>query len=318
MTAIKRQRHLEKPTPKRVRLSFMESLGFFDAPSQQTSVYQAPRPTNRRAHHDKLADLLPQEVSPWLNGTGLRWGMIGSFLVILTVVAGVGWYLLQRPAVAERSARENLEASASALIPALDGVAPVITAMREGSAEIGSVTAASLALDTAARDLFNAAAELLPTLASERSTATTAATAAMEASRRLSDAVAFDFAVRPVLVLPLLADTSAEADLSEMTEIFVGWRTRFESVQLALPGGVMERVHDELERVSGRLGRHQTSYLDAVRLQDDVAMGRALNDLGSDLRSINDALSFARAVAADEIAASMSEARSRVASLLPR
>ena len=299
-------------------MSFMESLGFFDAPSQQTSVYRGPAPTNRRSQHDKLADLLPEEVSPWLSGSGLRWGLIGSLLATLVIVGGVGWYLLQRPAAAERSARENLEASASALIPALDGVTPVVTAMREGSAEIASVTAASLTLDTAARDLFSAAADLLPTLAGERSTATTAATAAMDASRRLSDAVAFDFAVRPVLVLPLLADTSADADLAEVTEIFVGWRTRFESVQSALPGGVMERVHDELERVTGRLGRHQTSYLDAVRIGDDVAIGRALNDLGSDLRSVNDALSFARAVAADEIAASLSHARSSVASLLPR
>jgi hypothetical protein len=301
------------PPTRRLRWASMESLGFFDAPTSATDAYRPPidpvptvtasRPIGR--HTNLVQDLwdttelqslglLDWEPSSAdrqrLRGRDYRWSrvLIAMFLVA-AIGVGAAW-LARRPVENAAAASAATAEQATALGEALDGIAPVIQQITADDPVPGEASSALLAVDEAARGLFDASAGLPGSEAGTRSAAAESASLALDATRRLGDAIAFRGALEAMLVAPDLEVDPGLIDLAGATLAFTEWRSKLEATMGDLPESVPANVGSALDTFDNSLDGYQTRYLDGIRAQGrDTAMA-ALIDLENALAAVRGAL----------------------------
>lgn len=299
---------IQKPDPENqsgrhrrrrpVRFSSMESLGFIEtpamvsntwwgqpsqAPNQTPSASSAARAGKLGAHERTLADLAPNDTTAELIRPRLRWGMMITLTAMVGGLTFLGLWLWQRPAALAEAAAADVAVAAAGLEPelvALDELSQTILAAEVDGA---AISAASMAVDNQARALFNAAGTLPAAAGTTRSRAADVATAALDASRLISDSVAYRAAVIQILVPPDLETDPELVGLDQAVRDFGAWQQNFDQVRSALPTGTMSDVSDELELIAGRLEAIQGSYIDGLREDDRLAAKQAVDELDSQL-----------------------------------
>lgn len=282
---------------RRVQLASMEALGFIDRPGLATTWvstmpvrgrHEAPVATPRP---DPFDDWQPSDVGGALSGRNVRWSLLIGVLLIATGLALVGYWVYRRPLDMAAQASDRVSANAAQLQSRLTDLQSLNGGLI-GQAQPDDTTAKLLATEGAARELFDASAELPPSEAPTRATVTDAAGDSLEATRLLGDAYAYREALIPALALPELEDDSSLIGLDEAAREFGTWRSKFDSVRSVLPAGTMAAMTAELELVSGELDAIQSQYLDALRNDDRQEAVSAINTL-SDRLAEAEALLFA-------------------------
>lgn len=279
---------------RRVSFSSMESLGFIETPTTVSTTWgtapptppPAPHPVSPRrvgAHEKMLADVAPSDTTEELVNRRVRWGMVGALVVIVAGLTAAGFWLWQRPTAIAEAATSDVTAAARALEPELNGLRDLSGTLDAADIDTQALTAGALAVDSAARALFNASAELPATAAMARSQAADTSTTALNASRLLSDAVAYRSAVVQILVPPDLEADPELIGLDDALRGFGEWQRRFNDVRSALPTGTMTVVSDELELIAGDLEGLRSRYVDGLRNDDRLAAKTALDDLAARL-----------------------------------
>ena len=312
-----------------MRLSSMESLGFFESPTviwtntppgsfpigpgpgstQTTELVPIPQGKHTRRveptgemvrdiwdstelHTPSLVDWAPQDFSSkTLGRRDFRWPVLLFGLVAILLVVGFGYWLYQRPASTAASAAVELQAEASALSDALQRATPLIADL--GSDRLPAANQDSTAffeMGDAARAMFTASGSLPDVAVAERSAAADAAGLALDASRQLMEATAYRTALEPELTLPLLETDPSLTDLTTATAAFSEWRSEFEALYGALPTGVSSTVSEALDELITGLDTIQTSYIDALGTNDRNGAVGALGGLRAELQSIHHAL----------------------------
>jgi hypothetical protein len=291
----------------------MESLGFYDAPTSATDAYRPPtdpaptvtvsQPVGR--HTNLVQDLwdTTELQSPglldWeptsadrqrLRGRDYRWSRIlAAMFLVAAIGVGAAW-LARRPVENAAAASAATAQQATALGDALDSIAPVIQQITADDPVPGEATSALLVVDEAARGLFDASAHLPGSEASIRSAAAESASLALDATRRLGDAIAFRGALEAMLVAPDLEVDPGLIDLAGATLAFTEWRSQFEATLGELPENVPAEMRSALDSFDDSLDGYQARYLDGIRAQGRDSAMAALTDLESALTGVRGVL----------------------------
>lgn len=252
------------------RFSSLESLGFSDS-EQVWSDSPLPDPLFARGTQviqpvppsEVLADWEPTEVDSSLTGRHFRWSLLVTTVFLVGAVAGLGWWLYQRPiAEAEATATavaleaERLEAS----LPGLETFSRGLLVSDENTD-----TTPLAEVDDAARDLFNTSGELTASDGTARSDAAAASSAALEAVRLAADAYSYSMAVRPMVVAPELETDPEAIALDDAARAFGDWQHEFDDIRAALPGNILADVTSQFDAISEDLPALLTRYVDALR-----------------------------------------------------
>lgn len=334
-----------------IRFTFMESLGFSEAPARSWST--PPRqpteahssqisglvsvPTGRHSrnghptgelvtdmwettelHAPSLEDWAPQSFgSKHLGGRRFRWPVVLSAIVATVAVVGVGYRLYSQPASAATEALGEVRAEAEALTVALREVAPLVDDIDlDRLPEANRDASVYLEMGDRARSMFAASADLPSDDPTARSVAAEAAGMAIDASNQLMDVTTYRTALEPALTLPILETDPELTDLTTATDAFTQWRTGFESVRAALPTNVAPQASAALERLSNNLDRTQDAYLGAMRTDNRGAAVEALGTLRSELQEVRHAMLTDLETASAGVSALIDQAREELARLL--
>ena len=318
--------------PKRVfvRLSSMESLGFFDSPSRSwtsptpESVGQPALvsdesettglitlPVGKHSRHAQptgelvrdiwdstelnapsLADWAPQAFADkHLRARRFRWPMVAMLIVVATTIAAGAWWLYREPANSASSALDQVRVGAAELSATIDQVLPLVDDLdAERLPEANRDASVYFDMGEQARALFAASADLPPADATDRTAATDAAGLIIDASRRLMDATAYRTALEPALTLPLLETDPELTDLATATEAFTEWRVGFESMIASLQLGVAVQTSAALDLAASDLEAVQIGYLDALRTGNRTMAVEVLGNLRADLLAVRQAM----------------------------
>lgn len=258
----------------------MELFGFIENPSKvdswttgQPMPAVAPPQVGPPTLDDPFSDWTPSEVGKKLVKSNVRWGFMAGVLMIALGLVGIGYWLYQQPTVATQAARDELVATAEALKPAIDAILAMDLVATDS-------TMVELALiNSNARSLFEVAGTLPNALSDERSIAVDIAGQSLEGTRTLNDAYAYRSAVVPILEIPDFETDPNLIALDDAAATFGTWQTRFQGVASALPSGIMSRLGDEISTISGELDTMQTSYLDALRTDDEETVALLVRNL---------------------------------------
>jgi len=298
----------------------MESLGFIDSPTTATTwtesasetvgKHVAPPPTHEETTEQILSKWTPTDVGRGLLSKNIRWSLIIGVTMIIAGVATLGLWLYQLPAANEAKASTELTSVASGLDSELGTLESAVSDLTAGVATDFSV------LEATARDLFDSSANMSSLDSTSRSLAADAAGAALEGARLAREAVTFQTALAPVLVVPDLETNGAFIELDEAARLFGDWQAGFDQMREALPEGALSAVSTELATLSGELEATQSRYLDALRSTDQWGAISALDDLEKRLNTISELLSESVAGVGARVAERVSEARTALAGLL--
>ena len=313
-----------KTNQRKMRFSWMESLGFIDSPnatwttattgfapglvspSAQTTEL-VPIQVGKHSRHvepsgelvrdmwdstelhaPSLVDWAPHAFSAkTLGRRDYRWPAVVLVAVGALAVAGFGYWLYQQSNNAAASALTEVQTEAGALAVALRQATPLVDdldADRLPTANQDST--AFFEMDAAARAMFAASADLPSQNSTDRSAAADAAGLTLDATRQLMDATAYRTALEPALTLPILETDPSLTDLTLATAAFSEWRTNFEVMHEALPGGITGQASAALDTVSDSLEATQHAYLDALRVNDSHAAVEVLGGLRAQLQTI--------------------------------
>jgi hypothetical protein len=299
----------------------MESLGFSDASSTWSDnpiVVPFVEPRGRHVAPppppDLLADWQPEEIGSRLTGSNVRWGLISLLFVLAAGLAATAIWAYQRPAALAEASTEAVTAEATALATALPTLESFNVDLLVGDQTF--ISSDLFAVEGAARTLFQVSGDISSNESGVRSAATTAASAALDGVRILSDAQAYQMAIVPILVVPGLETDPALIELDEAARTFGDWQMRFDEVRTALPEGSMPKVTEQLDIVSGNLAATLTSYLDALRTDDRTAAASVVTELGVRLETVGTALTAALEDAQREVAGRIGETRQALDVLL--
>ena len=287
-----------RPRPRPIRFLSMETLGFSnpsatwtDSPTQLQPA-RPPNPVPRRGRHEApepepvtVADWVPEEFGPRLGGRNVRWSIVFMVIVALTGIAGVAYWLYQRPVVEAEASLATLSTEAERLrdvLPTLEQFGTALTISE-------SLDSADLfVVDDAARSLFDASGNLSGSGSALRSSAATASTSALDGVRLAGDANSYRLAVTPILVAPGLETDPNLIELDEAARDFGDWQLRFDEIRTALPDQTMTATTEQLDILSGDLSGILSRYMDALQADDQRAAVEVLNGLGGRLAAIHD------------------------------
>ncbi len=270
----------------------MESLGFFEeSVARSTSWSAAP------TEESHSAGTRPDPFETWENTavqkrlvTGrIRWSSVVGVLMMCAGIAGIAAWIQQRPIELAQDALNEVMVAAATLEPALldlDGVTPMLTS-ESGSARVAP---AVIAVEEAARGLFEASIGLNSSQSTARALAERAVNDALAASRMTGESAAFHAAVAPILAPPSLMTDPSLVELDEAAREFGEWQTHFDAVRLALADSVMSRTTVELAVISGDLPSTLSNYLDALRTDDLARATAVLDDLTLRLRAAGEVM----------------------------
>lgn len=290
----------------------MESLGFSDA----TSVWvERPSLIQARPDHDPgdpLAAWRP-EMEKGFEASNIRLGLMVFLGVMLGCLSFLGYWLYQRPQLQETAALSELHARATALAAGMDDVVAYSASLTGQETE---VAASDLAVvETAARALFEASAQLPSDQVEERSLATTAAGVTLDAIDLARDTIAYRVAVGPVLVPPSLETNPELIELGQAAREFGDWQLRFDQVRTALPDGALSSVTERMDTLSGELAAMLTAYVDALRADDLAGAEAIVAQLSAELTELTELLDEESDFAQESVEAKVVEARGALAAL---
>lgn len=295
MTATIKPPHRANAVQRRPRFSSLEVLGFSDATSvwSDAPASDAPKPSGRHLALDSeiVADRPPEDFGGHLDGGNVRWWLVLSLIALVVGVAGLGFWLYQRPAIQEQAAFEEVTRHAEALqsgIPLLEqfNADLLVADPTQGTSGLFDVEREARALFQASGDMTSAHGALRP--ASSR-----AAQAAIEGTKLAAESHIYRAAILPVLIAPGFETDRDLIELDEAARVFGEWQLSFDEVRTALPDGVLPDVTRQLDILSGDLNSILARYLDALRLDDVSAVEGVLADLNLRLTRADDALATA-------------------------
>jgi hypothetical protein len=265
-----------------------------------------------------LVDWVPQAFgSKHLGRRRFRWPVVLLMGVVLLAGAGGAYWLYREPADSAATALSQVRSEAEALAEAIDEVSPLVDDLAlDRLPEANQDSSVYLGMGERARSMFAASADLPSEDSTDRSVAAQAAGLAIDASRRLMDATAYRTALEPALTLPLFETAPDLTDLVTATDAFTEWRTGFESVRAALPGGVADQASVALEQISAGLEHRQTAYLDALRTDNRAAAVEVLGGLRSDLLGVRQTMLTEIALVSEAVSGLIDEAQSDLDRLL--
>ncbi len=167
---------------KRIRLSSMETLGFFDTPTTSTSPSLDPvlghtSGANSTAEwddypvqglwesaelpSDTLLDWKPESASTRLSNSNFRWSVVILVGLVVAGIASAGYWIYRRPTNAAEIAVATVVEHATQLSKALDGLAPYADDLAGGTVDRNSsASALTLGVNETARSLFTASSSL--------------------------------------------------------------------------------------------------------------------------------------------------------------
>ena len=282
---------------RRVRLAAMETLGFFDTPSTQTTgkastnghppaaVQTAPPPSSTE---QTLEEWTPAPPNRHLQKRSVRWGVI-VFVFALAAVLGAGaFWIYQRPTSAAEIAVSQLAEQAETLDDSLVQLTPLVETLAAGKSIDGDpLGVITLEVNDAARDLYTLAGELPSSESASRTAASDAASLALDASRLVSDLTTYENALSPNLIPPALETDSSLVDLAAAAKDYGDWQARLTRIRGALPTGVAMQVTAEFDQFLGSLDSMRSDYLDALRNEERFAAREVGDELAVELAAIS-------------------------------
>ena len=312
----------------------MESLGFLDAPFDSSATKASPRPTtvittrpgrrtgshvqdlwdNTEIHAPALIDWAPQETSRGLNKRNFRWSVFVVFLLMIAGASAFAYWLYQRPAELASNAMAGVVSEATELSNTLDPVALIAVHLGDDDLPAGYKDDL-LAADAAARSLFTGSAELASGDDGRRALAADAAGAALDATRRIEDAIAFRMVLYPALVLPQLETDPDLADLATAVEDFGIWRAQLDELSAGLPQGVASDLLSSFDSLRASLTIKQTSYVDGLRTGDGTAE-TVVEQIKTELAALRAQISDSFSGLSTEIGVLISDTQIRLESLV--
>ncbi|MGH8914869.1 MAG: hypothetical protein ACRDZM_10185, partial [Acidimicrobiia bacterium] len=240
-----------------------------------------------------------------------------SVMIVAVALALGAFWLFARSDATVAAALAGLEIEATTLAVSFDQATPLIAELDdERLPETVSRSSAFFDIGEAARAVFAASADLPASDSAHRTAAADVAGLAIDASRQLTDAVAYRAALEPALSLPLLETDPGLTDLVTATAAFTEWRSGFESVQSALPGEMAGQAATALAELSAGLETTQGAYLDALRTGDRAAAVEAIGVLRAQLQQVHHALLEDMAQTATSVSALIEQAEATLAPLL--
>jgi hypothetical protein len=301
----------------------MESLGFSNPSSTWSDTPEATntspyvelkgRHVAPPAEPDTLADWQPEEFGGRLTGSNVRWSLTSLVLVVVAGLGALGFWLYQRPAT-------QAAASATVAMAHAENLSDVLPDLEAFNASLLNPTEAAdpatlFAVDAAARSLFEASGDLPTSDAKTRTAAATASSAALDGTRLAGDAHAYQLAVLPILVAPELETDPNLIELDEAARRFGEWQLLFNDVRNALPEGVMAPTTEQLDIISGEFASILSSYVDALRADDQGATEGVLAGLGSRLGEIAEQMASSVTDVQGRVSARVEEARAALEQL---
>lgn len=286
MTATIKPPDDSSATPhRRVRFSSLEALGFTDVASSWSDT-PLPQTPNQPGRHlapapepETVADWQPRDIGARLEGSNVRWSVVAAVLLLMVGVAGLGYWMYQRPAAIERAA------AAEALIQAqtLRSELPMLSDFNNELLVVDSAASPERLdlLEEAARALFDTSGRL--NQIDLRSRASRAAGSSLDGIRLARQTHAYRSAVTPLLDAPQLETDRDLIELDEAARLFGNWQREFDKMRTALPEDVLPRVTEQLDVLSAELSSFLRRYVDALRADDVSAAHNVLTALGSRL-----------------------------------
>lgn len=299
-----------RPHNRPVRFSFMETLGFSN-PSSTWSESPAQLQPRARGRHEAaepapttVADWEPEDFGNRLTGSNFRWSLLIVTILVVGGLAGIAYWLYQRPAAEIEASRETLVGDAAALREAL----PILENFNQ-SLIVGADTESAdlFAVDAAARALFDASGDIPDTDTVARTAAASASASALDAVRLAGDANSYQLAVTPILVAPELETDSNVIDLDEAARSFGAWQLHFNEVRTALPDSTLSTTTSQLDILSGDLPNFLSRYMDALRGDDQEEAEAVIRDLASRLSGIEQQMTDSLSDVRDRVTERISE-----------
>lgn len=303
----------------------MESLGFDNTSSVWTEsplIVQArtdSQPTSasvgrHEAEHDPIAEWQPQDFGRRLDGRDFRWSLLLLVFAVVATAGAFGYWIYQQPA-------RQAEASAAVVAEEAAGLREALPDLVAFSSTLDDKASSSqpedlFTVDSAARALFDASAQLDQDDAESRSAAAAASGAALDGIRLAGDTRAYQNAVTPILVLPGLETDPSLIELDEAARSFGEWQLRYDEVRSALPDGVLTDVTEQLDIISADLATFLTRYLDALREDSQGDADAVLTELAGRLDGVSTQIGQSVATINERIATRVEEAQASLDELL--
>lgn len=294
----------------------METLGFSNPSAIWTDnpiPDQAAHVPARRGRHEApepepetLADWDPEDFGVRLSGRNVRWSMVVLILIAICGAGALAYWLYQRPSAQAQASLASLSMEAQRLretLPALETFSATLTTNETGN------TPGLFSVDEAARALFDASGALFGQETELRSSAAAAATAALDGVRLAGDASSYRLAVTPILLVPELETDPSLIELDEAARDFGDWQLHFDEVRTALPDQTMTDTTEQLDILSGDLPNILTSYMDALREDDQTGARGVLDELAGRLGAVQGQMSSSLEEIKVRVADRIAEAR---------
>ncbi|MGH8927328.1 MAG: hypothetical protein ACRDWH_03185 [Acidimicrobiia bacterium] len=285
-----------------LEVSVLESLGFYDPDSEivvrvepETGKSPAgivsglaspstvtPRGSSRTLIPDMdLANWKPRVIArSKLGANRLSTAMIAILSLSLLVLAIVAANLLRAPAETTARNTESLTNASTELTAALTGLESVLA---DPNFDVAESTSVLLALNGAARDLFDSAALLGESTQQQvlRQSAVSIAQSALQLESTIGDALSYRLVLNPLWNSPSLTGV---VDPTEAATAVTTWQSQLMDMASALPVSpeLASHVSQVTDFVDG-LDAWRVRYLDALSMGDLSAADAALADLEGQL-----------------------------------
>jgi hypothetical protein len=283
-----------------LEVSVLESLGFFDPANEivvtmgPTTPYPQPEasapaptpPTPRPGVRSLIPDIdllgwRPHVIARSKLGKGRYSTMMITILAVsLLVLAVVVANLLRAPA--EQTARQEntLTEASTRLGSALSGLEPVLANV---TTDVAEATSSLISVESAARDLFDAAALLGddPEQQVLRQSAASLAQRSMDLEASIGEALNYRRVLDPLWDSP---DLVGVVDPTDAAAAVAGWQAQLGDLVASLPDTAQLQVHvDQVRGFVEELDGWRVRYLDALSLGDLGTAEAAVADLDGQL-----------------------------------
>lgn len=292
------------PSPHLLEVSVLESLGFFDPHSaiavtvddsqptlqspQMVLEQPAARLTDNKANQPR--SLIPDiDLSGWRPHVIARSKLVGGRLstttiivlsITLVIAVALVAGLLRAPSRQASQAGNLVSTQVAELTAALTGLDPVLA---DATTDVAEATPLLIAVDTSARDLFEAAAGLGsdPEQAVLRQSATTVAERALDLESLVGDSLSYRLVLNPLWRSPELQGL---IDPTQAAAAIATWQAQLGDMVDALPVSQELSTHVEQVRafVDG-IEEWRIDYMNALATDDLVEAEGAVADLEGQL-----------------------------------
>lgn len=306
-----------------IDLPGMEVLGFYDGPLSvtgppspatatstlarrpATQVTPPPRPEDRAGLIQQLWDTteLPSHILDWWRPGSIARRKLGAADLRLSTIfwAGTGvvalifaiWFFGARPGAMAEAAFEAVQSEGAALGETLPELARAAeTLAGEQAPDLVGVTAASLATEETARQLFSVAGELPDDgeYEARRAQAIDAAGAALEAANLVGRAVAYRLSAEQILAIPSLPSNADPGHFDAAAQTLAAWRANVNEVVDDLPDDIMGEDRARLDTWRSELQIWQETYLDALSQSDAAGLAAAVTSQAAHIESLRSQL----------------------------